>query len=96
MKTLCEDLSTAQRKHGPICAKKLFRRIDEIRASENLAVLKAVPWARCHALTNNRHGQYAVDLEHPKRLILEPKFEEGSFKDEQVTDVEIVDIIDYH
>ena len=41
-----------------------------------------------HKLTNNKKGQYALDLEHPYRLSV--KFEE---KDPSVI---IIKIVDYH
>jgi proteic killer suppression protein len=95
IRKLCEDHKLAQRKLGEHMTKKLFQRIAEIRAAENLAVLKTLPAPRCHPLTNNRQGQYAVDLMHPKRLILLPICE-GEFIEKLITDVVIVEIIDYH
>lgn len=96
MQKICEDEKTAQQRLGAQCAKKLFQRIGEIRASDNLAVLKILPAPRCHALSNNRDGQYAVDLVHPKRLILQPIFEGDALVEVLVTDIQINEIIDYH
>lgn len=94
-RAVCEDIKTAQRKLGHDCARRLFQRLTEMRACENLKILHALPGPRCHPLIDNRQGQYAVDLTHPRRLIFLPKFE-GEFDEKLVTDVEIIDITDYH
>ena len=44
---------------------------------------------RCHQLSMNREGQYAVDLVHPYRLIFE-KVDAG------IQVVMIIEITDYH
>lgn len=91
-----EDWETAVRKLSERMAKKLFQRIAEIRAADNLKVLRQLPGPRCHPLQGSRVGQYAVDLVHPKRLILIPIFEKGIINEESVTEVAISDIVDYH
>lgn len=44
---------------------------------------------RCHRLVGNRKGQYAMDLEHPLRLIFEVNGDE-------IQIAEIQEIVDYH
>ena len=44
---------------------------------------------RCHPLTNNRKGQYAVDLVHPYRMIFE---KHGN----KIQVAHIMEIVDYH
>ena len=44
---------------------------------------------RCHPLTNNRKGQYAVDLVHPYRLVFEKHGNE-------IQVAHIMEIVDYH
>lgn len=44
---------------------------------------------RCHPLTQNRKGQYAVDLAHPYRLVFEKM-------ENQIQIVNILEIVDYH
>jgi len=95
IKKFCEDNKLARRKLGDRCAKLLFQRIAEIRASDNLSTLHLLPGPRCHSLSSNRNGQYAVDLEHPKRLVFLPIFD-GELIEKLVTDVVIIEIIDYH
>jgi plasmid maintenance system killer protein len=80
---------------------KLKRRLDDIRAAENLSVLQSLP-GRCHALKTDRRGQWAMDLDHPKRLVFEPFGEplpllpDGRLDVVRVTAIVINEIVDYH
>ena len=80
---------------------KLKRRLDDIRAAENMQKLKLLP-GRLHALRADRQGQWAIDLEHPKRLILEPLGdplpydEDGHLDLINVTAIRILGMEDYH
>jgi len=57
---------------------------------------------RCHALREDRAGQFALDLWGPYRLIFEPdndplpKKEDGGIDIAKVTSVRILEIADYH
>jgi proteic killer suppression protein len=95
IRKLCEDEKIARRKLGDKDAKKLFQRVAEIRAADNLAMLKTLPAPRCHPLSNNRKGQYAVDLVNPRRLVFLPVYE-GEFEEKLVKEVVIIEVIDYH
>ena len=44
---------------------------------------------RCHPLTGDRNGQFAVDLVHPYRLVFEKNGEE-------IQIANIIEIVDYH
>jgi len=61
-----------------------------------------LPQARCHALTSDRKGQFAADVKHPRRLILEPADEpvprraDGAIDPDRVAKVRVIEIIDYH
>lgn len=44
---------------------------------------------RCHSLSNNRKGQYAVDLINPYRLVFRKIGDE-------IQIAEIIEIVDYH
>ena len=44
---------------------------------------------RCHLLTNDRKGQFAVDLVHPYRLVFERR---GNV----VEIAHVLEIVDYH
>ena len=57
---------------------------------------------RRHMLVGNRQGQYAVDLVHPLRLILEPRHDpvpvrdDGGIDTDRVTSITILEVVDYH
>ena len=79
-----------------------MRRLDEIRDSDNLAVLMKLPGARCHPLREDRSGQFSVDLDHPYRLIFVPandplpRLADGGLDLTQVTAVLILERTDTH
>lgn len=52
-------------------AEKIHQRIDEIAAADTVEIMIRFRIGRCHALSSNRKGQYAVDLIHPYRLVFE-------------------------
>lgn len=88
---------------GPKCAKKLRVRMVDLRAASCLEDLRNVPaTGRLHELKGQRKGQFAIDLQHPYRLIMEPakvpppQKEDGGIDWVQVTSVRILEIIDYH
>lgn len=97
----CTDTKEAQRSWGRNQAKKLRQRLDELRASQNLEVMRSLP-GRCHELKGDRQGQLSVDLEHPYRLILEPANNPIPTKDDggldwsRVTGIRILEIEDTH
>ncbi len=81
-------------------AKKIFMRLDQFRAAENLSVMKN--FGRCHELRADCEGQLAIDLVHPNRMIFVPR---GNKDDhhlanelvwEKVETIEIIAIGDYH
>ena len=80
---------------------KLKRRLDDIKAADNMQVLQTLP-GRLHALRADRKGQWAMDLDHPKRLIIEPLGDplpynrDGWLYLKLVTTVQIVGMEDYH
>jgi proteic killer suppression protein len=69
IKRLCEE-GKHQRKHlGEKRAKRLRARIKELQTVENVAKLQ---YGNPHALTEDRAGQYSVDLDGPMRLLFKP------------------------
>lgn len=63
--------------------------------------MKTLPAARCHELKGARAGQLAVSLDHPYRLIFEPREpvprrEDGGLDWTQVVAIEVLEIVDYH
>ncbi len=60
------------------------------------------PPERRHQLTEDRKGQFSVDLVHPYRLVFTPNHEpvplaeDGGINLQQVTEIKILEVIDYH
>lgn len=70
-------------------ANKIHQRIDQITAADTVEVLVKFRIGRCHPLSQNRKGQYAMDLVHPYRLVFEKHGEE-------IQVANILEIVDYH
>lgn len=102
LQKLCNNASKLRGEFGPKCAVKIQRRLDELKAAECLEDLQNLPGPRCHELKADRDGQFAVDLEHPKRLIFVPDQEpvpvglNGGIDWQQVTRVRVIEIVNYH
>ena len=86
---ICMDAKIADRTYGNEMSQKIQMRIDEIRAVDTVEEMIQCRIGRCHPLSNNRKGQYAVDLVHPYRLVFE---KHGS----EVQIAHIMEIVDYH
>ena len=69
LQRICTDSAVAKRALGRDIALKLYMRMAEIRAADTVEQLMQAQAGRCHALTGNRNGQFAMDLVHPYRLI---------------------------
>ena len=99
LKELCESERQAVRELGRPCAKKLFSRLADLKAAENVGELIA---GYPHPLKGDRAGQFSVRLEGGKRLVFRPTNEplpldeKGSVDWKRVTRVSIVFIGDYH
>ena len=87
---VCTDYSAAKKSYGQNMAVKIEQRIGEISASDSVETMVVCGIGRCHALSGNRKGQYAVDLIHPFRLVFNV---DGA----EVYDIAIIEhIVDYH
>ncbi len=86
---VCTDAKTAERTYGNEMADKIHQRIDEITAADTVEMMIQFHIGRCHPLTQNRKGQYAMDLVHPYRLVFERHGEE-------IQIANILEIVDYH
>ena len=97
----CCDSKARRKRHGDERARRLGRRLDDLRAAATLAVMRTLP-GRCHALTEDLKGELAVDLDGPYRLIFEPAHDplpvdrNGSLDWSRVTAIRILRIGDYH
>ena len=98
-KELCENERIGTRKLGAQGAKKLRRRLADMRAAQTVTDLIA---GRPHPLKGDRARQFAVDLDGARRLVFTaandppPTQDDGSVDWRQVTAVTIVFIGDYH
>jgi proteic killer suppression protein len=86
--------------YGERQARKIMKRISVLRTAASIREVPTAPPDRCHALTGDRAGQYAVDLEHPYRLVFRPYMDPpsgtSSVNRSSVTSIEIVTVEDYH
>lgn len=89
IKRVCTDAKVADRVYGDKMSEKIHMRIDEISAADTVEEMIKYRIGRCHPLSNNRKGQYAVDLVHPYRLVFEKR---GNI----IQIAHIVEIVDYH
>ncbi len=89
MEKVCTDAKIADRTYGKNMSYKIFQCIGQIIAADTVEFLIEHHISRCHPLSQNRKGQYAMDLEQPYRLVFEKKG-----KDIQI--VNILEITNYH
>ncbi len=89
LRRICTDAKTAERAYGIEMAAKIHQRIDEISAADSVEVLIKYHIGRCHPLSQDRKGQYAMDLVHPYRLVFEKN-------GDKIQIVLVLDIVDYH
>ena len=83
------DVKIAEKTYGRAMTEKIHQRIDEITAADTVEMMSQYHIGRCHPLTQNRKGQYAVDLVHPYRLVFEKNGDE-------IQIANILEIVDYH
>ena len=98
----CNKRKKCVRTFGQQCADKIRARLDDLLDSPNLKCMEFFPQARLHPLKGNRKGQFALDVKHPKRLIITPNHDplpelpDGGTDLERVTKVLVIEIEDYH
>ena len=97
----CNNQGLLQKNHGKVRAKRIRRRLDDLRAATVLEDMRNIP-GRCHELGENRSGQLSFDLDHPYRLIFEPadepipRKEDGGMDWKKITAVRILGVDDTH
>lgn len=66
--------ATLEKRYGSQRARKIKIRLKELSAAQSLMDFwpPKSPPARCHSLSGDLEGMFAVDLDHPFRLIFEP------------------------
>lgn len=100
LKRILTNAMLLKKEYGTM-AKKVSQRMDQLNASDNLAVLISLP-VNCHSLTGERKGEWAVDISGNYRLIFEinqnpiPIKGDSSIDTILVTDIRILETTDYH
>ena len=100
--TLCNSEKKLRGKFGPRMGDIIQQRLVELRDSETLEIVRSLPGARCHELSQNLKGHLAVDLVHPDRLAFKPNHDPlptrstGGLDWSRVTKIEIAGIGNYH
>src|SRR4051812_16955036 len=98
----CESERKSVRTWGAERSAVVRRRLAELIAAENLAVISTLPPSRLHPLKGERDGEFAVDVRHPFRLVFEPWHTElpvlpsGGLDRTRVTTIRILAVEDYH
>lgn len=95
LETECNDFTKATRNHGDRRAKLLHQRVRELKASESLNEMIEFGLGRCHPLKGDYKGKYALDLDHPYRLIVEPILDENK-QTVGVNVIKLLEVTDYH
>lgn len=100
-KRLLDPVETVKNYGLPI-AKRINQRLQEFEAAENLEVIRSFPAANCHELTGQSAGRLAVDISANYRLIIQPAEDppplkaDGGLDWSAVTEILILEIVDYH
>lgn len=89
------DEAYAIRRMGKKRAACYRNRINSLHLAKNFAVLPSVP-GHFHELVGNRKGQWACDLDQPYRLIIWGAEPSKAVIWAEVTEAEVVEIVDYH
>lgn len=97
IKKRCEDPREAQKEYGKIIGNKLTQRVEELRAADNLEVIRNIASMNLHKLKGRRSDEYAIDLVHPFRLIISPILDGETIIELKLIEViKIEEVIDYH
>ncbi len=86
---VCTNAESAKKQYGIDMAGKIQQRINEITAADSVESMIQYHIGRCHALSQNRKGQYAVDLVNAYRLIF-------TVTEDVIQIATITEIVDYH
>ncbi len=90
------------RRWGKDGGRTIGRRLQQLAAAASLNLVRSIPAARFHPLKGNRTGQFAVDADHPYRLVFEPnqhpipKKQDGGMDLTRVTKIKVIEVVDYH
>jgi len=89
LKKICTQPEAARKEYGREMARKISKCIDQLTAADSVEMMVRFHIGRCHPLTGNRQGQYAMDLVQPYRLVF---IKTGN----EIQIAEVWEIVDYH
>lgn len=90
------------KEYGKKTSRVIMRRMALLRAAIHLGEIPHKPPPRRHELTGQRKGEFAVDLDHPYRLVFKPDHDPQPFKEDggldlsQIINIKILKVEDYH
>jgi len=90
------------REYGQRMARTIMMRMGVLKGARNLTQVPTTRPPRRHQLSQDRDEQFAVDLDHPYRLVFKPDHDpiprktDGGIDIDSVTAIEILGVIDYH
>lgn len=97
----CASDKNGQRRWGADDWKLIKRRLASLIAAPTLKHMDGVP-GRCHLLSADRNGQFAVHLSGAHRLVFAPDhdpvplLDDGGIDTSLVTRIVITEVVDYH
>jgi len=101
LQKLCESDKELRKAYGSDGAKKVMRRLSDLRAAPSLEEMRNLP-GRIHELEADRDGQLAIDLAGGCRLVIAPtngwpsEKQEGDHVWAEIDSVQVLEIADYH
>ncbi|MEI8255160.1 MAG: type II toxin-antitoxin system RelE/ParE family toxin [Deltaproteobacteria bacterium] len=96
------DGARLHKEYGPKNAQLIKNRMAVLSAAACLADVPVSPPERRHLLTGDLPGCYAVDLQHPFRLVFAPVADpvptrrDGGHDLQKITSIIILQVVDYH
>jgi toxin HigB-1 len=98
---MCHDDTIATRTLGPLSARRLRNRLDDLSAAACLGYAAKLP-GRFHLLKGDRAGQFALHLHGAYRLVIAPANDplprraNGGLDVDKVTAITVIYIGNYH
>jgi plasmid maintenance system killer protein len=96
------DIKLLKRRWGEEQSKLIARRLDQVRAADNLETLSTLPQLRAHELKGDRSGQISLDVKQPYRLLISPDHDETPLKEDggldwqKIVKIKILGVEDTH
>ncbi|MCA1988042.1 MAG: hypothetical protein LDL07_02695 [Desulfarculus sp.] len=98
----CNSREAAIKRWGANNAKIIMQRLKELSNAPSLAEVCLLPAPRCHELKGKLKGRFAVDVQHPFRMVFVPDHNPLPYRDdggldlEKITAIVILSVEDYH